>query len=82
MIITSGYRPEPINKQEGGKSQSEHLYDHPEKGAVDFRIKDISVYELQNWCLKNYPYSVGKGAHRNFVHIGIRPGRGQHRWTY
>lgn len=82
VIITSGYRPEPINRQQGGRSESEHLYDYPEKGAIDFRIKDVSVYELQNWCLKNYSFSVGKGAHKGFVHIGIRPGRRKLDWNY
>ena len=82
VIITSGYRPEPINTQQNGAKGSEHLFDCPGKGAVDFHIQGVNVYEVQEWCLKNYPYSVGRGAHRNFVHVGIRPGKGKYRWDY
>ena len=82
VVITSGYRPRKINLEQGGVDGSEHLYDHPKKGAIDFRIKDINIYDLQNWCLKNYPGSVGKGAHKGFVHIGIRPGPRPEPWNY
>lgn len=82
VIITSGHRPEPINTQQKGAKDSEHLYDHPKKGAIDFCIKDVNVYDLQNWCLKNYSGSVGKGAHKGFVHIGIRPGPRPKPWNY
>lgn len=82
VIITSGHRPEPINTQQKGAQGSEHLYDQPKKGAIDFRIKDVNIYDIQNWCLKNYPGSVGKGAHKGFVHIGIRPGPRPIPWNY
>ena len=82
LIITSGHRPKKINKQQGGASESEHLYDYPSKGAIDFYIKGVSLYEVQNWCLNEYRFSVGKGAHKGFVHIGIRPDKKQHRWNY
>ncbi|MEL6816277.1 MAG: D-Ala-D-Ala carboxypeptidase family metallohydrolase [Cyanobacteria bacterium J06598_3] len=82
LVITSGYRPPQINWEQGGATTSEHLYDAPSKGAVDFYIPAVSEYELQNWCLGNYPFSVGKGAYRGFVHLGIRPDRRQRAWPY
>ena len=82
LVITSGYRPPEINAQIGGARQSEHLYDQPDKGAVDFYIKDVSIYEVEAWCDQNYPHSVGYGAQRGFVHLGMRPGKPRIRWVY
>lgn len=80
--ITSGYRPAAINRAVGGASQSEHLYDAPDTGAVDFLITGKSVLALQEWCDANWPYSLGYGAAKGFVHLGIRPGRPRVRWDY
>jgi GH24 family phage-related lysozyme (muramidase) len=82
VIITSGYRPRAINAAVGGSSGSEHLYDAPSVGAVDFYIKDVSVHSLQNWCDVQWPYSLGYGAPKGFVHLGIRRGRPRVRWNY
>ena len=82
LIITSGSRPEPINTQVGGAKNSEHTYDAPSKGAVDFYIQGVSTYAVQDWCDANWPYSVGYGAPKGFVHLGIRPGRPRVRWDY
>jgi hypothetical protein len=82
LIITSASRPEPINSQVGGAKNSEHTYSEPDKGAVDFYIDGVNTYALQDWCSENWPYSVGYGAKRGFVHIGIRPGRNKIRWDY
>ena len=82
IVITSGSRPEPINTQIGGAANSEHTYNVPDKGAVDFYIKDLPLHTLENWCDKHWPYSVGLGAAKGFVHIGIRPGRDRIRWEY
>jgi GH24 family phage-related lysozyme (muramidase) len=38
LIITSGYRPAAINRQVGGASGSEHLFNAPGVGAVDWYI--------------------------------------------
>lgn len=81
VIITSGYRPPKINAQVGGASRSEHLYDAPDTGALDFYIDGLSVYALQEWADDNWPYSLGYGA-PNFIHVGIRPGRPRVRWDY
>lgn len=81
-IITSGYRPPKINAQVGGAGRSEHLYDAVDTGAVDFYIDGMSVRELQDWADKEWPYSLGYGAPKGFIHIGMRPGRPRMRWDY
>lgn len=82
VIITSGYRPPTINRAVGGASSSEHLYDAPGVGAVDFCIDGVDIYEVQAWCDQMWPFSVGYGAPRGFVHLGIRQGRPKVRWDY
>lgn len=81
-IITSGYRPPKINAQVGGASRSEHLYDTKDTGAVDFYIDGVSVHTLQDWADKAWPYSLGYGAPKGFIHVGMRPGRPRIRWDY
>jgi hypothetical protein len=82
LIITSASRPEPINTQVGGAKNSEHTYNAPSKGAIDFYIKGTNIYVVQDWCNKNWRYSLGYGALKGFVHIGIREGRQRIRWDY
>jgi hypothetical protein len=82
VIITSGYRPAAINRSVGGASGSEHLYNAPSVGAVDFYIKGESVKAVQDWCDREWPYSLGYGAPKGFVHLGIRSGRPRVRWDY
>jgi hypothetical protein len=82
VIITSGYRPPRINAQVGGSSQSEHLYNAKDTGAVDFYIDGTSVYTLQTWADEEWPYSLGLGAAKGFIHVGMRPGRPRIRWNY
>jgi GH24 family phage-related lysozyme (muramidase) len=82
VIITSGYRPAAINRSVGGASGSEHLYNAPSVGAVDFYIQGESVKTVQDWCDKEWPYSLGYGAPKGFVHLGIRSGRPRVRWDY
>jgi GH24 family phage-related lysozyme (muramidase) len=81
-VITSGYRPRAINKAVGGSSGSEHLYDAPNVGAVDFYIREVNINHVQDWCDANWPYSLGYGAPKGFVHLGIRSGRPRARWDY
>ena len=81
IVITSGYRPPAINRSVGGASNSEHLY-KPGCGAVDFYIKGADVYAVQDWCDKHWPHSLGYGAPKGFIHLGIRTGRPRVRWDY
>jgi uncharacterized protein YcbK (DUF882 family) len=82
VIVTSGYRPPKINAQVGGASRSEHLYDAPDTGAIDFYLDGMSVKTLQDWADKEWPYSLGYGAPKGFIHLGVRPGRPRVRWDY
>ena len=81
VIITSGHRPKAVNDAVGGAADSEHLY-KPGCGAIDWYIKNVSVKLVQDWCDKNWPYSLGYGAPKGFVHLGIRAGRPRVRWVY
>jgi uncharacterized protein YcbK (DUF882 family) len=82
ITITSGHRPAAINQSVGGASGSEHLFDAPGVGAVDFYVDGADINAVQNWCDKNWPYSIGYGAPKGFVHLGIRQGRPKVRWDY
>lgn len=82
VIITSGYRPPSVNRSVGGASGSEHLFNAPNIGAVDFYIEGVDIFKLQDWCDKHWPYSLGYGAPKGFIHIGIRNGRPRVRWDY
>lgn len=82
VIITSGYRPRTINTAVGGSSGSEHLYNAPNVGAVDFYIREVNINHVQDWCDANWPYSLGYGAPKGFVHLGMRQGRPRVRWDY
>lgn len=82
VTITSGYRPAAINRAVGGASASEHLYNTPSTGAVDFYVDGVDISKVQAWVDREWPYSVGYGAPKGFVHLGIRQGRPRVRWDY
>jgi GH24 family phage-related lysozyme (muramidase) len=82
ITITSGYRPAAINRAVGGASGSEHLYDAPNVGAVDFYVDGANINKVQAWVDREWPFSVGYGAPKGFVHLGIRKGRPRARWVY
>ena len=82
VVITSGYRPPAVNRSVGGASASEHLFNAPGVGAVDWYIEGVDIYKLQDWCLKNWPFSTGRGAPKGFIHTGIRAGRPKVQWDY
>jgi uncharacterized protein YcbK (DUF882 family) len=82
LIITSASRPEPINTQVGGAKNSEHTYSSASTGAIDFYVDGVDINAVQAWCDKNWPYSLGYGAPKGFVHIGIRDGNPRVRWDY
>jgi len=81
IIITSGFRPPAVNAAVGGASNSEHLY-KPGCGAVDFYIDGADIKAVQDWCDQHWPYSLGYGAPKGFVHLGIRSGRPRVKWDY
>jgi GH24 family phage-related lysozyme (muramidase) len=81
VIITSGHRPPAVNQAVGGASNSEHLY-KPGCGAIDWYINGVPVKTVQDWCVKNWPYSTGLGAPKGFIHTGIRAGKPRVVWDY
>ena len=81
IIITSAHRPKAVNDAIGGAADSEHLY-KPGCGAIDWYIKDVSVELVQDWCDLNWPFSLGYGAPKGFIHLGIRAGKPHVRWDY
>ena len=80
IIITSGHRPKAVNAEVGGASNSEHLYGIG-NGAIDWYIQGVPVKAVQDWCDANWPYSLGYGAKKGFIHLGIRQ-RHKLRWDY
>jgi GH24 family phage-related lysozyme (muramidase) len=81
VIITSGPRPPAVNQAVGGASNSEHLF-QPGCGAIDWYVQGVPVKTVQDWCVKNWPYSTGLGAAKGFIHTGIRAGRPKVIWDY
>lgn len=82
VIITSGHRPPAINRSVGGASSSEHLYNAPNVGAIDFYIKDVNIHEVEKYCDEQWKFSLGYGAPKGFVHLGIRSTKQKIRWNY
>ena len=83
LVITSGHRPKQVNAKVGGSRLSEHLFDVPHKGAVDFYIKNVSIYEVQDYCDRLWDWSVGYGAKKGFIHLGKRTKNPKRiRWNY
>jgi len=82
VIITSGYRPKAVNDAVGGAKNSEHLYSRANEGAVDFYIEGVPILQVQAYCDKHWPYSVGYGAPKGFVHLGRRADGQRRRWNY
>jgi GH24 family phage-related lysozyme (muramidase) len=81
VIITSAHRPPAVNQAVGGASNSEHLF-QPGCGAIDWYIQGIPVKTVQDWCVKNWPYSTGLGAAKGFIHTGVRASRARVVWDY
>lgn len=66
--ITSGYRPEPINKEVGGKPGSFHA-----KGmALDIYPVGESCAVFYKWLARRWSGGLGDGCERGFVHIDTR----------
>jgi GH24 family phage-related lysozyme (muramidase) len=81
IVVTSAHRPPAVNQAVGGASNSEHLF-KPGCGAIDWYIQGVPVKTVQDWCVKNWPYSTGLGAPKGFIHTGIRAGRPKVVWNY
>lgn len=83
VVVTSGYRPWVINAKIGGARFSEHLYDKPRTGAVDFYLPGADMLAVEGWIDARWAYSLGlAAARRGFIHLGVRPSNWRARWQY
>ncbi|MEO1208276.1 MAG: D-Ala-D-Ala carboxypeptidase family metallohydrolase [Cyanobacteria bacterium J06638_20] len=76
LIVTSWYRPEPINSRVGGARRSQHLYGR----AVDLRSPGMTGADLAFGVFSDPNWDGGLGLYRNLkriVHLDIGPRR---RW--
>ena len=68
--VTSGYRPEPINRQVGGVQGSYHV-----KGmALDVYPIGESLGKFHQWLLQRWSGGYGDGRGKGFIHIDTRNG--------
>jgi len=77
--VLSAYRPPNVNQTIGGAQYSEHLYRVKGVGAVDFTILGADIDDVEEYCDRHWPYSVGYSANKGFVHCGKR-GQMKLRW--
>lgn len=82
VVITSGYRPKAVNDAIGGARDSEHLFSGPGVGACDFYVEGADINEVQRFCDRYWDRSLGLGAAKGFVHLGMRKGNPRVRWNY
>lgn len=68
VIINSGYRTPPRNKEVGGAKYSYHM-----RGmAADIRINGMSAKEIANKLNKIIPHECGIIVYKNWVHLDVR----------
>jgi len=77
LIIRSGCRCYPHNKNEGGAGKSEHLPKEQEDGtekcnAIDGFIRGVPHFRLFNYFDSKYPNSHGFKLYNSFVHGDCR----------
>lgn len=70
--VTSGYRPEPINRQVGGVRDSYHVRGQ----ALDIYPIGESLEKFHSWLLKRWSGGYGDGRAKGFIHIDTRSGGG------
>lgn len=71
ITITSGYRSVAYNKQIGGSTKSQHILGK----AVDFKVKDISIANVQKYIYNNWEELGIRGLEtsaKTWVHIDVR----------
>lgn len=69
IIITSGYRCLKLNEKVGGVPTSQHVYGQ----ACDFKVDEISSYEIAKAVLELYLPFDQMILYDDFVHISISP---------
>jgi GH24 family phage-related lysozyme (muramidase) len=84
--VTSFYRPEPINAEQGGVRNSRHVTGQ----AMDLYPIGASMESFYQWIRVRWRGGLGDGRHRGFIHLdtdggAFVPGGGatpSRSWTY
>lgn len=82
--VTSWYRPEPINTQQGGVPGSQHTLGT----AFDIYPVGAGMETFYQWIRTRWSGGLGDGRHRGFVHLDLRgngafvPGAGAKNYTW
>lgn len=70
IMVTSGYRPEPINSEVGGVPGSRHVSGE----AIDIYPADGDLDGFYQWLRRRWSGGLGDGRNKGFVHIDMRDG--------
>ncbi|MEB3320500.1 MAG: D-Ala-D-Ala carboxypeptidase family metallohydrolase [Cyanobium sp.] len=70
IMVTSGYRPEPINTEVGGVRGSRHVTGE----ALDIYPADGRLEDFHPWLKRRWSGGFGDGRPRGFIHIDTRDG--------
>ncbi len=68
IIINSACRCARHNANEGGGTNSKHLYGL----AADIIVKSIMPKDVQEYLINTYPDKYGIGVYNSFTHIDVR----------
>jgi putative chitinase len=68
--VTSGYRPEPINREVGGVPNSQHVSGN----ALDIYPIDGRLEAFYSWILRRWSGGLGDGRRKGFIHLDSRGG--------
>lgn len=68
VTITSAYRTPTHNKNEGGATQSQHLYGT----AADIKVSGVTPKKVYEYANKLMPNRGGIGLYKTFVHVDVR----------
>jgi putative chitinase len=68
--VTSGYRPEPINREVGGVPGSQHVLGK----ALDIYPIDGRLDAFYQWISRRWSGGLGDGRNKGFAHLDMRDG--------
>lgn len=68
IMVTSAYRPEPINSQVGGVPNSRHVSGE----AIDVYPANGDLDGFYRWIRRRWSGGLGDGRNRGFVHLDMR----------
>lgn len=70
LVVSSFYRPEPINSQVGGVPSSRHVIGE----AFDIYPRGRGLEEFYQWIRVRWTGGLGDGRNRGFIHLDTRNG--------